>query len=63
MKPPLRALLPLREKLAAKPTDEGSTGGYRFIFKSLSDEMARPLIRPASQATFSRKGRRKDPVG
>jgi hypothetical protein len=63
MKSPLRALLPLREKVAAKPTDEGSTGDYRFILKSLSDATVRPLIRPAWQATFSRKGRRKDQVG
>jgi hypothetical protein len=60
---PQRALLPLRKKVSAKPTDEGSTDDYNFIFKSLSVGAARPLIRPATQATFSRKGRRKDLAG
>jgi len=46
-------LLPLREKVSAKPTDEGFQRGARGL------AVARPLIRPASRATFSRKGRRK----
>jgi hypothetical protein len=36
----------LREKVSPEATDEGCSAG------------ARPLIRPAPQATFSRKGRR-----
>jgi len=41
-------LLPLWEKVSAKPTDEGFS----------TEASAQPLIRPASRATFSHKGRR-----
>jgi len=51
-------LLPLREKVAAKPTDEGSRRLIRLSVCRKHERPARPLIRPPSEATFSRKGRR-----
>ena len=51
-------LLPLREKVSAQPTDEGSRWRLLGSGSGLAREGHQPLIRPASQATFSRKGRR-----
>ncbi|HSV03790.1 MAG TPA: pseudouridine synthase [Phenylobacterium sp.] len=58
-----KPLLPSREKAPAEPTDEGSRRqpAKQSIDRSRRREAERPvksLIRPASQATFSRKGRR-----
>jgi hypothetical protein len=55
-------LLPLWDKVAAKPTDEGSRGTIRVRHPQTRRETARPLIRPAGRATFSRKGRREGVV-
>jgi hypothetical protein len=52
-------LLPLREKVSAKPTDEGS---HRLAGKGEGHPRWQPLLsstpHPALRATFSRKGRR-----
>jgi len=55
-------LLPLREKVSAQPTDEGSRGVAGTSFGGGAKpvgQVFRPLIRPAPQAAFSHKGRRK----
>jgi hypothetical protein len=60
-------LLPLREKVSPKATDEGLAPpkslerGRRtrgVLAHAIAALRAGPLIRPASPATFSRKGRR-----
>jgi hypothetical protein len=49
-------LLPSREKVAAKPTDEGANASQPN--RRIGSQRPRPLIRQPSAATFSRKGRR-----
>jgi hypothetical protein len=51
------SLPPLREKVSAKPTDEEFQRGALVGGQSETWALT-PLIRPASRATFSRKGRR-----
>jgi 23S rRNA pseudouridine2605 synthase len=57
------SLLPLRQKVSDEgPTDEGARGGPKTGRgrPHAEERPGKPLNRPASQATFSRKGRRKD---
>jgi len=50
-------LLPLREKVSAKPTDEGSRRRPPSSIDRLADGSRLPLIRPAlAGKVFSRKG-------
>jgi uncharacterized protein len=52
-------LLPLREKVSGEgPTDEGSRSLSGYRGKRRPSGWARPLIRPAARAIFSRTGRR-----
>ena len=48
-------LLPLREKVAAKPTDEGSRRRLGLSWTVISSRWARMTPHPALRATFSRK--------
>jgi 23S rRNA pseudouridine2605 synthase len=55
------SLLPLREKASAQPTDEEArrpAGNPHRGRAGEAERSAKPLIRAASQPTFSRKGRR-----
>lgn len=55
------SLLPLREKVSAEPTDEGSSSGWKARNQGrgrAAEASEKPLIRRSSSATFSRKGRR-----
>jgi 23S rRNA pseudouridine2605 synthase len=58
-----KPLPPVREKLSAQPSDEGSrrpSGNRRRDRTNAPESSAKPLIRAASQPTLSRKGRRED---
>jgi len=51
-------LLPLREKVSAQPTDEGSRRRLASGIDDLAEGPSDPSSDPLSRATFSRKGRR-----
>jgi hypothetical protein len=51
------ALLPLREKVSAQPTDEGSRCAISYGSKDTHEALRDPSSDPFG-ATFSRKGRR-----
>jgi hypothetical protein len=56
-----QVLLPLREKVSAKPTDEGFLCRLPYDIRNLIGEGVRPLIRPASAGHLLPQGERDEP--